>query len=72
MRQTSHKAISEPPEGVFAGESVPHDSEPDSYDEDLLQRVEAQLKARGEPFATMSESELRERALEFCHKYMED
>jgi hypothetical protein len=64
----SNTGMSKPPEGVIAGESVPVGSEPDEYDEMLIQKVEAMLKGRGEAYAGMGDSELREKAIETLRK----
>jgi len=61
--------LAEPPEGVIAGESVPPESEPDNYDEAMIQQIEGLLKARGEPYTGMNSSELRERAIETVRKH---
>lgn len=61
--------LSSPPEGVLAGENVPAESEPDQYDQQKIEEVMALLKIRGEPYISMSDYELRERALEYLHKY---
>lgn len=58
------KAMSRPPEGAFKGESVPVGSEPDEYDREEIEKISHVLKSRGEPYISMSESELREKALE--------
>jgi hypothetical protein len=54
---------------VTAGESVPPESEPDEYDEALIEEVEGLLKARGEPYVGMSSSELRKKALDVLHEH---
>lgn len=59
----SNAGLAEPPEGVISGENVPQGSEPDNYDEALLQKVEGLLKSRGSPYTEMGESELREKAI---------
>jgi len=61
--------MAEPPEGVIAGESVPPGSEPDNYDEKIIKQVMHELKARSPVFKQMSDTELREKAIEFCHKH---
>jgi len=66
---TSHSPLAEPPEGAIRGESVPPASEPDNYDETFIQDLMGALKARGEPYISMSESELRERAVETAREY---
>lgn len=69
MTGTSHTgAMSAPPEGALAGETVPPGSEPDAFEESVIQRVMAEMKARGEPYTEMSEHELRERALELLQE----
>jgi len=68
-QQGSSAPLSKPPEGVICGESVPKGSEPDNYDEQKIKEVMHSLKARGEVFRKMSEDELRERAIEFCHRH---
>lgn len=59
---TGHSPLAEPPEGVTAGESVPRENEADDRRAAALAEVKATLKTRGEPYRSMSESELTERA----------
>lgn len=61
--------LAEPPEGVIAGESAPPESEPDNYDEAMIQQIEGLLKARGEPYTEMNSSELRQKALDTLRKH---
>lgn len=56
--------LSDPPEGVLAGEDVPVENQAEEFTEAEIQRVEAALKKRGEPYLSMSDSELREKARE--------
>lgn len=55
--------LSQPPEGVLAGEDVPRGSEPDAYEETKLQRVVGTLKTRPE-YRKHTDGELREIAKE--------
>lgn len=62
--------LSEPPEGVLAGESVPPEN---TEAENEFERVEVEtmmgvLKGRGRPFTTMGDSELEERSREYLRK----
>jgi hypothetical protein len=60
--------MSEPPEGVLAGESVPPGSEPDEFDREKLEKVKNELKARlGNP-RSMSEEDFEEKAKEIIEK----
>lgn len=56
--------LSEPPEGVIAGESVPQESEPEEYERVAVEQMMGLLKTRGEPYTTMSETELEQKAVE--------
>jgi hypothetical protein len=58
-----------PPEGAVVGESVPPESEPDRFDEALIQDVMGLLKGRGHPYVEMNDSELRETAVETIRKH---
>lgn len=61
--------LTEPPEAVLCGESVPLENQQDDLDELHIKRTMNLLKTRGEPFTSMSETELRERAVELLRKY---
>lgn len=62
--------LSEPPEGVVVGESVP----PENTEADNeFERVEVEsmmgvLKSRGVPFTTMTKDELEQKAREYLRK----
>lgn len=60
---------SEPPEGAIAGEDVPKESEPDNYDEQLIEELMHELKTRGEPWTEMNRGELNDRARELLDKH---
>jgi len=64
----THAPLAEPPEGVLEGEDVPAESAPDSYDEQLIEQAAHAIKTRGEPFTSMSDSELRERAINLLQR----
>lgn len=68
MRNGTSHGLSEPPEGVIAGENVPKESEPHEYDRALIEKMEGLLKSRGEPFISMSADELEQRAVEQLRK----
>lgn len=59
---TDGKPLVEPPEGVIAGEDVPLENQEEQFEENEIEEAMAVLKSIGEPFSTMSESELREKA----------
>jgi len=61
-------SFQEPPEGVLAGEDVPMENEQEQVEESKIQKIMNKLKQRGEPFTSMSEGELREKALAVWHK----
>lgn len=63
-RTMSHAALSEPPEGVLAGENVPRENEEDDQRRQEIEAIKGTLKARSPIFREMSESKLEERALE--------
>jgi hypothetical protein len=67
--RTTAAGMGTPPEGVLAGETVRPESEPDEYDEALIEEVEGLLKARGEPYAGMNSSELRKKTLDVLHEH---
>lgn len=56
--------LSKPPEGVLTGESVPRENEEEAVTQAEIGQVKGVLKARGEPYVSMSDSELAERARE--------
>lgn len=60
---TESEGMAPPPEGVIAGESVPRENELSDREEALIQELVGKMKGRGEPFASMSDNELRERAV---------
>lgn len=68
MHTTNHTATTGPPEGVTAGESVPRENEVDEQTASLIDLVKTRLKHHGEPFRSMPESELEERALDILHR----
>lgn len=68
MTPGASRGLSEPPEGVLAGESVPRENEEDERYRTELETIANTLK--GIPaYAHLSESELRSVARE---KFMED
>lgn len=58
------KNFAEPPEGVVAGENVPVENQEVQFEEKKIQEAMGKLKSIGVPFSEMSESELREKAIE--------
>lgn len=58
----SGKGLSEPPEGVVAGENVPVENQQAQMDESEIQEFVGMLKARGEPYTEMKDKELRKKA----------
>jgi len=52
----------------LAGEDVPMENEQEQVEESKIQKIMNKLKQRGEPFTSMSEGELREKALAVWHK----
>lgn len=50
------------PEGVRVGENVPVENDAEPRADARIEQVVGELKARGQPYTEMSESELRERA----------
>lgn len=64
MRSTDTRGMAPPPEGALVGESVPRENELTEREETLVNELMGAMKAKGEPFTTMSEGELRERAVE--------
>jgi len=68
----TNQAMSEPPEGVVRGESVPAGSEPDEYDRERIERVKNGLKTRGGQYLEMSDSELEDKAITIISKSCED
>jgi hypothetical protein len=63
--------LSKPPEGAIVGESVPRENEREDWRETEIERIAAALKQRGGPFASMSDAELRDRAIERLEKLRE-
>lgn len=62
------KNFAEPPEGVIVGEDVPLENQEEQFEEKRIQEVMGTLKSIGKPYSTMSESELREEAVERLHE----
>lgn len=60
--------VSPPPEGVLAGEDVPRENETDDLTDSMIETAENELQGRGEPYRSMSSSELRERAISLLRK----
>lgn len=65
----THIGHAPPPEGVLVGASVPRENEQTEHDEARVQKVMNQMKAHGESYRGMTESELRERAIRLLEKY---
>jgi len=61
MRTTA--ALSEPPEGVVTGDSVPRENEDDDWDTTAIDRIVATLKTR-EEYREMKDERVREKARE--------
>lgn len=61
--------MSEPPEAVLAGESVPLENQQEELEEKRIRDMVAVLKSRGEPYSGMNDYELRERAIDALDKY---
>lgn len=55
--------LAEPPEGVLSGEDVPHESEPEEYERNTIDRIVGVLKSR-EQYHGRPDDELREIARE--------
>ena len=66
---TTCKPFRRPPAGVLAGESIPVENDRQDLEESRLEEVMNALKARGEPYTSMSESELEDRAIDTLSKY---
>lgn len=60
MRDTT--TLTRPPAGALTGDTVPRENEADERDRLSTERVAALLKQRGEPYTSMSETELTHRA----------
>lgn len=58
----------EPPEGVTSGENVGMGSEPDEIKRANLDMVVSLLKEKGEPYVSMSESKLEDKAVEILEE----
>jgi len=56
-------ALSEPPEGVIAGESIPRENEQAGWEETDIQRVVGLLKTH-ESYHSLSNRALRRKAIE--------
>jgi hypothetical protein len=69
-RAQSH-ALTRPPEGVTAGESIPRENELDDRHEQLVDQLVSQMKASGEPYTSMKESTLRDMAWERVKEVMD-
>lgn len=72
MAQRSGAALTSPPEGVLAGESVPRENEYDERQEWLISEAMSVLKQRGDPYVGINEAELRERAIDHLRRAGED
>jgi len=70
MDNSGSLPLSVPPEGVLAGEPVPRENE--EWIETEIDRMIGVLKQQGKPFASMSEAELRDRAVDRLEKLTED
>lgn len=55
---------SEPPEGVLTGDTVPRENEEKGIEEEKIQSLVNNMKAKGEPYIDMAEDRLREKAKE--------
>lgn len=65
---SGNKPFRRPPEGVISGASIPRENEVAEIEDGRIEEVENALRARGEPFLSMGDDELRERALEFLQR----
>lgn len=63
-----NSTFEKPPEGVVVGESVPRENGEDDVEETEIRKIMNKLKARGEPWISMREEELREKALEIYNE----
>ena len=61
MEGRNSSPMSEPPEGVISGESVPRENELDDKEEQAIQEVIGELKAQGKPWSIMTDDEIRGR-----------
>lgn len=62
----THGALSEPPEGVLSGESVPRENDEDDVKEAKIQRVVSLLKVNG--YTYMSQKQLRRKSIDILNK----
>lgn len=60
----SNNPLSKPPEGAVVGEDVPRENEQLEVEDSKIEEAMNALKTRGEPYMSMDESELREKAIE--------
>lgn len=67
--QRRSMGVTPPPDGVLAGESVPRENEEEQIEDGKIEEVMGLLKARGEPWTNMSDSELRERSRKLINKH---
>jgi|APHM01.1.fsa_nt_gi hypothetical protein len=56
-----HGALTQPPDGVLAGETVPRENG-QGIEQQKIEAVIAALKTKGEPYTTMRRYELEEKA----------
>ena len=61
---SSSEGHSEPPEGVLTGDTVPRENEETGIEEEKIQSLVNNMKAKGEPYKSMAEDRLREKAKE--------
>lgn len=66
------KGMTEPPSGVILGESVPPENQEDRIEENRIETLMGELKGRDQRYREMSESELRDIAVEVYEKIEED
>lgn len=63
-QQSDDRALTPPPEGVISGDSIPRENELDDREEQKVQEFIGVAKSKGEPWVSMTDEELREKAIE--------
>jgi len=64
MNNQQSAGLAEPPDGAVVGESVPRENEITDMEKSIVSELVGIMKSKGEPFVSMSDKELREKAVE--------